>query len=63
MDQNISHNSLSLLDNISGWCYLLMNTNTKLNLQQRFSNNLSTSLDQSNIYIINIIAVQSLLFC
>uniref|UniRef100_A0A2S2QW82 Centromere protein I n=1 Tax=Sipha flava TaxID=143950 RepID=A0A2S2QW82_9HEMI len=46
MDQSISNNSLSLLDNISGWCKLLMNTEAKLNIQQRFSNNLNNSLDQ-----------------
>jgi hypothetical protein len=57
MDQSISNNSLSLLDNISGWCKLLMNTEAKLNIQQRFSNNLNNSLDQSNIYKISIIVV------
>lgn len=57
MNLSIAHNSLSLLDNISGWCKLLMITDTKLNLQLRFSNNLRKILDQSNIYIINIIVV------
>jgi len=43
-----SNNTLALLGSVSGWCKLLMNNDKKLNLQQRFSNNLYHSLDQSN---------------
>ncbi|XP_050419682.1 uncharacterized protein LOC126832782 [Adelges cooleyi] len=46
MRPSISNNSLLHLNNISGWCKLLMNTDEQLNLQQRFSNNLAHTLDQ-----------------
>lgn len=55
MKESISNNSLSLLHDISGWCKLLMNSDKELNLQHRFSNNLSQSLDQSNKSVFNII--------
>lgn len=51
MAQSISSNSLSLLDNTSGWCKLLFNTDEELNLHNRFSNNLKQILDQSNLKI------------
>ncbi|XP_050539337.1 centromere protein I-like isoform X2 [Daktulosphaira vitifoliae] len=46
MKQSISNNSLLNLNNISGWCKLLLNTDKDLNLQNRFSNNLAHTLDQ-----------------
>lgn len=52
MKESISNNSLSLLHDVSGWCKLLMNSDKELNLQHRFSNNLSQSLDQSNVSVV-----------
>ncbi|XP_060860974.1 uncharacterized protein LOC132938260 [Metopolophium dirhodum] len=52
-----SNNTLTLLGSVSGWCKLLMNNDKKLNLQQRFSNNLYHSLDQ--IFLSNEVNVKS----
>ncbi|XP_029344429.1 uncharacterized protein LOC100166553 isoform X2 [Acyrthosiphon pisum] len=52
-----SNNSLALLGSVSGWFKLLMNNDKKLNLQQRFSNNLYHSLDQ--IFLSNEVNVKS----
>lgn len=48
MKSSISNNSLSLLNDTSGWCKLLLNQDKELNLQHRFKNNLYRNLDQSN---------------
>lgn len=46
--RNIPNNSLTLLNDVSGWLQLLTNEDKELNLQNRFIINLHHTLDQSN---------------